>query len=427
MVKKKYTIFILHLFITVIYGHPCVDINFTPFAGAENLIFLQSGLEKLENLAFPPPKITLEDFQNPEQCPHFSSRNRWIRQGQSILIWAPINASCVVIQHEVFGHGYRVRDLGSKYATVKGYKMYVIGGATGVEATNLLTPSQALTIDIAGVEADAILANRVRLGWLQEGRVDPKQGFLYFFSALSLTAYAFAVNKNPKSPPQNGNDISNFLFLLNSIYSDSKLGYTKLRNLSLICLLDPFTYYSIFAQWIYNAFAANIKVPMIGIKSINYLPSARLALTPFGMQGYFENFLVVNSIPTYLYFKWGKNGTNTYFGFGLENLKIFTWKSGSFGLRADFWHQPPVLFQQGTLSANQLYDLPSGTYIPPLYPDSVLAKKLTGGAITVIGAYSWKKTPLKMFTELGYKTAGYLPGEALRAALIIRGGLSGFF
>ncbi|MBS0625636.1 MAG: hypothetical protein JSS32_06265 [Verrucomicrobia bacterium] len=424
---KKNLLFLFILFSVSIFSYPCVDINFTPYAGAENILFLQSGLGKLENLAYPTPKITLEDIKNPEQCPHLSSRNRWIRQGQAILIWAPVNVSCVVTQHEVFGHGYRIRDLGSKYAKVGGYRMYVIGGATKILSTNQLTPSQNLTVRIAGVEADAILANKVRLNWLRDNLVNPREGFLYFYSALSLVNYSFTVNKNPKSAPKTGNDISNFLFLLNTIYPDSKVGYTKVRNLSLLSLLDPFVYYSILAQWAYIGLASTIQVPMFQIRSVKYLPSARLALTPFGLQGFFENFFVVNSIPTYLYLKWGKNGANTYFGFGLENQKIIIWKSGSLGLRADFWHEPHVLFQQASLSYNELYSLPENAYIPPLYPNSVLTEKLTGGAVTVIGAYNWKKTPLKLFTELGYKTAGYLPGEALRAAPIVRGGLSGFF
>jgi hypothetical protein len=409
------------------YSYPCVDINFTPYSGAENLIFLQNGMEKIDNLIHPIPDITAKELQNPDQCPYFTKKEQWLRQAKSILVWIPINASCVVTQHEVFGHGYRVRDLGPKYAKVTGYKMYVYGGSTSIDITHQLTTSQELAIDIGGVEADAILANKIRLKWLDTGRISGRQSLLYLLSSLSLTGYSFTVKKNPTNPAEDGNDISNFLFYLNSTYQDSYLGYTKLRNLSLINLLDPFLYYSIFSNWIYTAFSSPIKIPMFKIGSLQYLPSARLALTPFGLQCYLENFVITNKIPTYLYVKYGKNGNNIYYGLGIENQRVFHWKSGSLGFRMDVWHQPNVLFQQGALSVQEISTLPKKTPLPRLYPTSILTAKSIGGAFCAIGSYSWERWPIRIFTELGYKTSGYLPGEALRESLIARGGLSGEF
>jgi hypothetical protein len=136
------------------------------------------------------------------------------------------------------------------------------------------------------------------------------------------------------------------------------------------------------------------------------------------------------SVPTYLYLKWGKNGANTYYGLGIENARVFNWKTGSLGFRADLWRQPSVLFQQGTLSALQVEDLPAGTpisQIPELYPTSLLRKQFMGGAFSIIGTFGRVKWPARLYLELGYKSEGYLPGEALRASPIARGGLSGQF
>jgi hypothetical protein len=166
---------------------------------------------------------------------------------------------------------------------------------------------------------------------------------------------------------------------------------------------------------------------MITIGPVEYLPSLRLALTPFGMQGYFENFFLIDSIPTYLYLKWGKNGANTYYGLGIENQRIFNWKSGALGFRMDLWRQPNVLFEQGALSAEEIEKLPKGASVPQLYPTSVLTAQSVGAAFSIIGTYAWAKWPIRLFTELGYKTAGYLPGEALRNSPIARGGISGKF
>lgn len=189
-----------------------------------------------------------------------------------------------------------------------------------------------------------------------------------------------------------------------------------------------FLYYSILSAWIYHAFSiAEVKIPMIPIGNVKYLPSFRMALTPFGMQGYFENFFVVNSIPTYVYFKWGQNGPNQYWGLGVENQKIFNWKRVSLGCRFDLWNQPNVLFETGAMSVQEITDLPKGAAIPPLYPTSVLNAKSLGAAFSIMTNVALFKAPIQLYTELGYKTAGYLPGEALRNSPIARGGISGQF
>lgn len=415
------------MFPVIGYCYPCIDINFTPYAGAENLFFLHTGLEKINDLIDPLPVVTIKDILNPTQCPSLSVKDHWLRKAKSIFLWIPANCACLVTQHEIFGHGYRIRDLGTEYAKVTGYKMYVFGGETSFKITNQLTTTQRISMAIAGIEADVILANKIRLKWLNNGQANGTESMLYFMSSLTLTGYAFSVSSNPKSVPQNENDISNFLFYLNNTYQESYLGYEKVRNVSLLNFIDPFIYYSIISQWMYDAYCLPIKIPMFNIGSIKYLPSARVALTPFGLQGYLENFFLINSIPTYLYLKWGKNGPNNYWGVGVENQKVFNWKQGSLGFRMDLWQQPHVLFEQGALSVLEIMNLPKESKIPPLYPTSVLNAKSLGIAFSLIGAYGFAKWPVRLFSELGYKSDGYLPGEALRKSPIARGGVSGQF
>lgn len=414
---------------SILFGNsqPCVDIHFTPYAGAENIILLQKSFEKVENVVFPiPSSIATKDLGDSR----YSLNNRMLIGAKALLFWLPFNSSCTVTQHEIFGHGYRVRDLGPKYAEVTGYKMYVITGSTAIETTNKLTVSQSITINIAGLEADAILANKLKMKWLSSGHIDPRQGSLYALSSLSLTGYALSVHENPTTVPKTGNDIINFLFELNSLYKESPLTYTTLKNASLVNILDPFLIYSILSQIYYVNYGVATNIPMFKFGSIQYLSSPRLSLTPFGLQGYLDNFIMFKSVPTYLYLKWGKNGSNIYYGCGIENPSVFNWKKASLGFRADLWRQPMVLFQQGALSAKQIEALPEETsisQIPQLYPMSLLTKRSLGGAFSIIGTYGLVKWPARIYLELGYKSDGYLPGEALRASPIARGGLSGQF
>lgn len=409
------------------FGSPCVDIHFTPYAGAENILSLHSQTEHFENLIFPHPKLTHEDLQHPEDSPHFTTKNQWLRKAKTIFWGVPLSASCAIAQHEVFGHGYRVRDLGTKYGRVSGYKMYILGGSTSIDFTDQMTSSLMLTVDVAGMEADAILANKLRIKWLTHGFVDGRQAILFIMSSLTLPNYAFSTFGSRSPTPDCGNDILNSIFYLNLTYPDGNISFNQIRYLSLLNFLNPFIYYAFISQSIYDSFCIPTPLHMIPIGEAGYLPSFRMALTPFGLQGYLENFLVINSVPTYFYFKWGKNGGNLYWGVGFENQSIFKWKTASLGFRMDIWQQPNVLFEQGSLSFEQIQSLTAESPIPELYPASVLSARSTGASFAMIGSFGLNQWPFRLFTELGYKTKGYLPGEALREAPIVRGGFSGQF
>ncbi len=409
-------------------NHVSFDINYSPYIGADNLLTLHRRVEKVEDSLFRVPLITNEDFLNPESSDAFSNRSQLGRTLRNIFFWCPLSLSEYVSQHEIFGHGYRARDLGSEFVSVTGYKMYVIGGSTSLDITSKFTTSQNLTIDIAGVEANAIMANRMRVNWLSNNRIDPRQYFLYCFSSLSLTQYSFNKDSSLNNPADTGNDIASYLFYLKATYPETTLTQTQLRNLSLINVLDPFLFHILIAAGNYQKWTVSYPVPMFQIGSVKYLPAVRLGLTPFGVQGFWEHFFQSgDSAPTYAYLKWGKNGANTYYGMGVQNQAVFEWKTGSLGFRADVWHQPDVLFEQGLLSVQEIMELPKGAEIPQLYPDETLRKKHFGGAFSVIGTYGRETWPARVFAEVGYKSAGFLPGEALRQAPIVRGGFSASF
>ena len=261
--------------------------------------------------------------------------------------------------------------------------------------------------------------------WLAKGMIEPRQAILYNISSLDLTMYSLSVHKTPRSAPKSGNDLSQYLFYLNATYPDAHMSCRALRNRSLLNLLDPFLFYSIYTGSTYQSFGMpTARAPMIDLGFAKYLPALRFALTPFGGQYYLENFFLKNSIPTYLYLKWGQHGANTYYGFGIENRNIINWENASLGVKIDLWHQPNVLFKQGALSVDEIGELPKDALIPMIYPESVLTEKKFGAAVAVTGTYGIANSPAFLNLELGYKTKGYLPGEALRESLILRGGFS---
>lgn len=426
---KKSILFVI-LFASVGFAAtvtPFVDLHFSPYSGAANIISLQRGIERLEDTYFLPQSIRMEDLNDLPQISAPLLTDKMGRRLRNLFFWLPASMSLAVTQHEVFGHGYRIRDLGEKYASVEGYKIYGFAGLTRFNVTPHLTPSQMIAIGIGGLEADSIMANRIRRQWMKKGDFDPRLISLYSFSAPSLMWYSLSVDKTPRSMPSDGNDIAGYLYLLNTLYPSGHVSYRSLRNWSFVNLIDPFFALSFISGWKYEESGKSTQIPMFEIGGIKYLPAAKTILTPFGLQGVLENYFLGAKSPYCAYIKWGKNGPNTYYGFGVENQEVIESSFATLGFRFDIWHQPNVFFENGALSALDLMEMPTHFSAPRLYSDEVLNEKQFGVLASLIGTIGKKSWPTRPYYELGYKTKGYLPGEALRQAPIVRLGMAGNF
>ncbi|MCI0382300.1 MAG: hypothetical protein L0207_04540 [Chlamydiae bacterium] len=411
---KKHRLIILLLFPFFAFAdtnyQAIADIDFSPYSGGEDIITVHRTLMLGEDkLVKRPPGIT----------------SIWRAMGRigELILWDFANIYLMVVQHEIFGHGYRIRDLGSRYAKVEKYSFFLDGAVTEFDVSEKLTSSQAAAIAIGGVEATAILANRLRLKWL-EGEMDGRQATLYLWSQHDITTYTQSLDINgPLSDDLDGHDMGIYVFFLNATYPEGDLTKKQLKKIALINLADPFTYLSVYG-WFHFAVTGNpAKVPMIPIGEYRYLPSIRLGLAPFGPEYFVENFLVKDNKPIYFYLKGGKYAGNTYYGAGIEQPYLLNWKGIDIGYRLDLWRQPNVIFKKGALQAFELFDLSSND-IPPLYSSSTLNKKIFGFALSAILQKQIRESAFSLYLQPGFKTKGFLPGQALRTAPILRGGLS---
>jgi hypothetical protein len=101
-----------------------------------------------------------------------------------------------------------------------------------------------------------------------------------------------------------------------------QLALPSLKNKALVNLIDPCTYFSIFAWWYYIFTGKQGPLPLIPIKSYHYTFDARLGLTPFGPEYYFKNFLVKDQKPIYFYIRGGHFAHQNYYGFGIEHAYL---------------------------------------------------------------------------------------------------------
>lgn len=330
---------------------------------------------------------------------------------EMVLFWDPVNRFAMVAQHEVFGHGYRARS--QRGMAVTGYLIELPfpygngGGCTQFCYRNdRVTCFDLLAVSAGGVEASAVLANRVRLGWLRQGKILPHQASLYWKSQLDLPFYIL------RSSESDQGDISRYLHLLAGTYPENDLGLRRLQMYALTQVLDPFLFYSFYAWGKYVSDGESSSIPMISWKSWKYLPSARLGLTPFGPEFYVEHFLLKNERPIYAYMRGSRFGTLSSWGMGIEAPGLFTFASTQWGLRCDLWRQPRIDYSD---PAYLLF-----SYLPG---EQMITGNQLGMGISLIAerAISASKN---MFLQWGGKTNGFLPGEGLDGGWVFRFGIS---
>ena len=317
-----------------------------------------------------------------------------------MAIYDNLNITALTIQHEIFGHGYRIRDLGKDVAAVTRYEIDHGSGATYYIASPNITPSQSLSIDIAGIEAEYILSRELKKQFFQTGSISGREGSLYYEGALSGLAYAMTLSFSNSA----GHDIQSYRQIINATFPDANLGRVEIKRKFLLNLIDPMVYYSIWATWNYILFAKNAPIPMFKIGSSKFLPNVRLELSPFGPETYVENYMMIKDKLLYMYVRWGNCGHNEYYGIGIDQRGIYERKNTSFDIKFEVWKQPKMALKLGEA-------IPSGN--------------LFGALATFTLNVRYKR--LGWIGEFGGKTEGFVPGESLKKALIGRFGLKLIF
>ncbi|EKE21461.1 MAG: hypothetical protein ACD_7C00233G0001, partial [uncultured bacterium] len=209
-----------------------------------------------------------------------------------------------------------------------------------------------------------------------------------------------------------GHDIESYLFWLNNTYYNDNLSKEDLKKAVLINLIDPTTYYCIGSFFYYLFSGKEMKMPVISIKELKMLPNLRLGLAPYGIEYFIENFMSYKRAPIYSYFRVGRHNQNTYWGLGIEYPFLFRFKSCQLGFRCDFYKQPRLYFKNGLF---EYYNIQVGYY------EEELNRMIYGISSSLIfNKRLLKKHDISFFLEGGYKTRGFVPGQALRNSVILR-------
>lgn len=375
-----------------------VDPYFSPYSGSANLLFAQELLIQGEDAIF--KNI---DKKN-------STTKVWGRTLEQFIFWQNINMLASVTQHEVFGHGYRLRELGY---TPKKYEIYPWEGATYFTEKEIdsMRVGEMMAVVVAGLEAESIMAHDLKMHWLAERKIDGRLSGCYTQAQQSLFWYTLITHLGKlKGDLPSGNDIQAYMFYHNHSYLDGKLNHGKLIRWASFNWLDPMTFYAYYAFFYYMAEGKPWSFPMFSLgEDLRYLPNIKIGYAPYAPEAYFENYFLHKENPLYFYFKGGKRS----FGFGMAYDHLYTNTRGSFGFCFDGWNQgvfnTPVTIEE--LEEADAAFRPS------------LNKRRWGAALSFTGKLNLF-SKLALFGELGGKTSGYLPGYALDRSLTARIGLT---
>lgn len=387
------------------------DSYMTPAAGAQNLLTVQHVLASLEDWALP-----LKLGQ--ERSRPGLALGILYRTGKFLGLDVPQDHMLMVIAHEVFGHGARLRELGSGRIRY-GFDApipYGDGGAVTTFSGALPdTPLTFLTIEIAGIEAQHALADAIAENALARGQLHYREAWLYFESRL--TAMTYILTASPDSAE--GHDVADFLETFrDACKAPACTPVTKrdVQRAALLTLGDPLFYYSIygFAASYIGQGQATSPVPMIPLgRDLRYLPSVGFQLTPYGTEWSVKSALVTGdrrkgqgARVTGITLRVGTTGASTPWGLDVKTPDV---RLPLTRLRvkpaASLWRQPSLNAQETSAELETGFGVTAATVLP--LPRRFRSDWWNG--LYVMG---------------GYKSHGFVPGEQLYGGAFLRAGVT---
>ena len=379
-----------------------LDRDMTPAAGTLDLLGIERALSAVEDRWLPPARF---------------NESRWFRRALGIGYrfgkWygldQPQDHFLMVVAHEVFGHGSRLREIGAdgiRYS-FDAPTPYGGGGAvTEFEGDVLVTRADVLAIDTGGIEAQNQLADHIERQSIAMGTFHYRDAWLYLHSRLDGLRYIRSVS--PRSPP--GHDVASFLFDINdgcNAPECSRLTASTLKRRAWSMLADPLLAYAGY-DWAMSYMVRGQTfgpLPMIPLGGdVRYLPALRFEMTPFGTEWSTDHYVLRRGRVTTVTVGIGDTLAKPAWRVGVVASDVVRRERWSAEVQANVWRQPE-LDSPPTGQVNHVGGMATAT-----------ARVRFGGEGFAERA-GW-------FVQAGYKSDGFVRGERLHAGAIVRVGLT---
>ena len=379
------------------------DRGMTPAAGTTDLLTLERAVADVEDRWLAPSRFD-------ESTKTRRAFGIGYRLGKWYGLDLPQDHFFMVVAHEVFGHGSRLREIDA-HGISYGFDVPIPygpgGGVTEFRGDVVVTRGDALAIDTAGIEAQNVLADHIGSQAIMSGAIHYREAWLYLESRLDGLRYIRSVS--PRS--SEGHDVKSFLLDFNDGCDPplcSPLSASALKRRALLMLADPMLAYAGYA-WAMSYLIhgrPSGAVPMLGLPwGLQYLPALRFEMTPYGTAVTMEHNFVRHNRRTSLSVGVGDTGRERAWDVGVvaTNVVQRAWLRGDFAVTV--WRQPGLdaspnaqTFMTGALG--------TATARIPFAGDSGPAKR----AVVLL--------------VVGYKSDGFVRGERLHAGPIIRVGVT---
>ena len=372
------------------------DRHFTPVAGSAVVDLAGTLLGRAEDRLLP-PRLFEEDSALRR------SAGASYRFARLFAIDLPVEDWLRVVNHEVFGHGARLRE------RFDGPIRYTIGvpppygeggGSTSFEFDRDPTAEELLAVTVGGMEANNVGASRVALRAIHHGETTHRDMLRYLLGRLDSVGYILGTDDELE---EEGHDVSDFLRILGEV-AGSDLRPADLRQRAIVGLADPMLGYAVYGLAVSYLWRgrSTVAVPTIRIGGARYLPALRFYLTPFGTEWAVDNTIARALATTRVSLRFGEAPGARSFGVAVHRTPAWTWRRTRIDADVHVWHQPRVL-------------------------DDGTVEESTGAA-----AYATASLPLEtkwlrwasVVVQGGYKSRGFIEGEPLGGGMVVRGGLA---
>ena len=297
-----------------------------------------------------------------------------------------------VANHEVFGHGGRLREL------FDGDISYELpppppygrgGGATFFEFTRTPTVEEVLAVTVGGMEANYVMARAIAQDAMTTGRWNYRDAIRYYYSEYDTIRYIRSV----QPLEEEGHDVGDFLRVYNNVATkagEDTISPRQLRRNVLASFANPliaYSYYSTFISYVWQG-RTTAPVPMIHFGATRYLPMMRFHLTSFGTEFVLDNAFVRNGRFVDITLAWGQTVGARPWSIGALATRMASVKQWTIGAEGAVWHRPEWGGQFAVTASRAL-----GVRGPL--------------ALAVVG-------------EGGFKTDGFAPGDRLHQGAFLR-------
>jgi hypothetical protein len=249
-----------------------------------------------------------------------------------------------VANHEVFGHGGRLREL------FDGHVSYDLpapppygrgGGATFFEFTRTPTVEEVLAVTVGGMEANYVLGRGIAQDAMTDGRWNYRDALRYFYTEYDTIRYIRSVDPLEEE----GHDVGDFLRIYNNVATkggEATISARQLRRKVLVSFANPllaYSYYNTFVSYVWQG-RTSAPVPMIHFGATRYLPLVRFHLTSFGPEFVLDNAFVRNGRFIGVTVTSGKTVGDRTWSLGALATRIASLKRWTVGGQATVWHRP---------------------------------------------------------------------------------------